>query len=195
MIFHEHQLAFNVFFIISGKVELWKAGIHTEKQIIRFAREGDLIGYRGIAMEDSRYQLSASVLEDSKICSVEKNVFTKVLKENPELSSNILLSYTKELEKVETRLRNLMNMNVREKVAESLIIIQNILGNNKDNAVPANLISLSREDIAAVAGTCKDRVVKQIAEFRNEKILAGRGKKIVILRPDKLKKIVAKFHE
>ena len=194
LIFHEHQPAFNVFFICSGIVELWKEGIYTQKQVIRFAKDSDLIGCRGVIMENSQYQLSASTLEDAKIYSVEKNVFAKVLKENPELNSNILLTYTKELEKVETRLRDLTNMNVREKVAEALLIIQDAFGNKKDNTIPLT-ISLSRQDIAAVAGTCEGRVIKQIAEFRNEKILTGNGKKIIILRLGKLKEIVKKFHE
>ena len=193
LIFHEHQPAFNVFFICSGIVELWKEGIYTPKQVIRYVKEGDLVGCRGIIMENFQYQLSASALEDSKICSVEKNVFAKVLKENPELNSHILQTYTKELEKVETRLRDLANMNVREKVAEALLILCCTLA-IKDDKTAMN-IPLSRQTIADVACTCKGRVIKQIAEFRDEKILIGRGKKIIILRPDKLKEIVRRFHE
>src|SRR3990172_3599867 len=194
LIFHEHQPAFTIFYICSGTVELWKEGIYSPKQVIRFAKAGDLIGYRGVILENAQYHLSATALENTGICSVEKNIFTKVLKENPELNSNILLTYTKELEKIETRLRDLTNMNVREKVAEALLIIQDAFGNKNDNGIP-HAISLSRQDIASVAGTSEGRTIKQIAEFRNEKILTGNGKKIIILQPDKLKEVVAKFHE
>jgi|ERR1035437_5041565 CRP-like cAMP-binding protein len=193
LIFREYDTAFNVFFIYSGIVELWKEGIYTEKQVIRFAKNGDLLGCRGIVMENSQYQLSASALEDSKIYSVEKNVFAKILKENSELNSQILQTYTKELEKVETRLRDMANMNVREKVAEALLILYNTLATKEDNV--ALNIPLSRQTIADIAGTCKGRVIKQITEFRDENILIGNGKKITILRPDKLKEIVKKFHE
>jgi len=192
-IFHEHQTAFNVFFISSGIVELWKEGIYTNKQVIRFAKGSDILGYRGIILENSKYQLSASALVDSKCYSIEKNVFAKVLKENPELNSHILLTYTKELEKVETRLRDLVIMNVREKVAEALLILYQTFTNKKDSDI-LNL-PLSRQTIADVAGTSKGRVIKQIAEFRDENILTGNGKKVIILRPDKLKEIVKRFHE
>jgi len=193
LIFHEHELAFTIYFICSGIVELWKEGIYTSKQVIRFAKCGDMLGYRGIVMEDSKYQLSATSLVDSKICSIEKNIFSQVLMENHELNSQILLTYTKELEKVETRVRDLTNMNVREKVAEALLILYHTFAAEEDNAV-LNL-PLSRQTIADVAGTCKGRVIKQIAEFRDENILAGNGKKTIILRPDKLKEIVRKFHD
>ena len=56
-------------------------------------------------------------------------------------------------------------------------------------------IPISRQSIADIAGTCKGRTIKQIAEFRDENILTGNGKKIIILRPDKLKEIVRRFHE
>src|ERR1039458_5636382 len=44
LIFHEHHPAFNVFFICSGIVELWKEGIYTQKQVIRFVKDGDFLG-------------------------------------------------------------------------------------------------------------------------------------------------------
>ena len=202
LIFHENHPAFSVFFIVSGKVELWKEAIYAQKQVIRFAMNGDLIGYRGAIMKNANYQLSATTLEDSVICSIEKNVFAKVLSENATLNHQILLNYINELEKVESRLRNLVNMNVREKVAEALLILQEtiirpeeIIGKEHKNPDQEGIrIPLSRQTIADVAGTCMGRVVKQIAEFRSEKILSGRGKNIVILKPEKLKDIVMRFH-
>jgi len=64
MIFHEHHPAFSIYFVISGKIELWKEAIYTQKQVIRFAGEGDLIGYRGAIMKNADYQLSATALEE-----------------------------------------------------------------------------------------------------------------------------------
>jgi CRP/FNR family transcriptional regulator len=203
MIFHEHHPAFSIYFVISGKVELWKEAIYTQKQVIRFAGEGDLIGYRGAIMKNADYQLSATALEESLVCSVEKNIFSKILKENSELNLAILMTYINELEKVESRLRNLVNMNVREKVAEALLILQDALikkdtkaiANSADINSDGSIIPVSRQTIADVAGTCLGRVVKQIAEFRSEKIITGRGKKISLLKPEKLKEMVSRFHQ
>ncbi len=202
MVFHENHPASNVFFVESGKVELWKEALYTQKQVVRFAGEGDLMGYRGSILSNSNYYLSATVLEDSKICSVDKTIISTVLKENTELNLKIMLNYINELEKVEDRLKNMVSMNVREKVAEALLLLQNALTRKGATAEQEEggrgkeeiHIPVSRQTIADVAGTCLGRVVKQIAEFRSEEILAGRGKKITLLRPDKLEEMVARFH-
>lgn len=192
VIFSETQQAREIFIICSGKVTKWKKGIHTHNLIIQFAKDGDILGYRG-CLENSCYHLSANALADSQICSIDKEPFFKVMEDNLELHFNILLAYTRDLHNEETRLRNMAEMNVREKVAEALLTIQNTFGAMK-NEQTLN-IELSREELASVAGISTDRVIKQLSEFRTEKLLTIKGKKITLLQPAQIIGIVGAYHE
>ena len=200
LIFYENFPASYIFFIYSGKIALWKKDLNTRKNIISFAKEGDFLGHRGSFIGNYTYRFSASTLEDSIIGSVAKDALEKVLKENPELNYNIMVSYMKELEMIESRLHALANMNAKEKVAEALLIIRDAFADKKntiqteEDTTPFSF-SISRKELSAVAGLCEGKTIRQLSEFRKEKFLNTSRSNITLLRPDKLKEIVARFHE
>lgn len=198
LIFHETFPAYNVYFVLSGIVSLWKENIYSKKQYIRFVKEGELFGFRGSVMETPTYRLSATAFEDSEICHIRKEKFVQVLQENPELHFNILLSYVKELEKIENNFCNNISMNTREKVAEALLIIHGIF-NDKQKAQTTNQALFSknilRRDIADIAGISTGKTINQLTEFRTEGIIAICRSTITLLNPDKIKEIVEKYHE
>ncbi len=192
LVFHENFPAHNIYFIASGLVALWKQNIFSKKQYIRFVKEGGLFGYRGSAIEDSTYRLSASTFEDSMIYSIRKKDFAIVLKENTGLQFKIMSRYVKELEKIETNFCYQITMNTREKMAEALLKIHNIFGGN-DASVPLKKAML-RKDIADIAGVSTGKAINMLTEFRVEKIIDTCGSEITFLNIDKIKEIVAAYH-
>jgi len=50
-------------------------------------------------------------------------------------------------------------------------------------------IALSREDLANIVGTATETVIRLLAEFKNEKLIATKGKKIEILNLNRLIKV------
>ena len=77
-----------------GKVKLYKAGGGTRGQIVRLAKEGDVLGYRAL-ISGEVYSATAEALEDTCLCFVPKDVFFKLLNSNPEISLKLMqkLSY------------------------------------------------------------------------------------------------------
>jgi len=192
LVFHENFPAHNIYFVSSGFVALWKQTIFSKKQYIRFVREGELFGYRGSAIENPTYRLSASTFEDAIIYSILKKDFAIVLKENPELHFKIISRYVKELEKVETAFCYHITMNTREKVAEALLKIYTIFGGN--NAPAPFKKAMLRKDIADIAGVSTGKTINMLSDFRSEKIVDTCGSEITFLNIDKIKEIVAAYH-
>lgn len=193
LIFHEHFPSLYIYFVVSGVVSLWKENIYSKKQYIRFVKKGELFGFRGSTMENTTYCLSASAFEDAEICHIPKEDFAQVLKENPNLHFNILLIYVKEIEKIETNFCFQASMNAREKIAEALLTIHNIFGCNGNGSSFSKKIS--RRDIADIAGISTGKTINLLTEFRTENIISTCGKTITLLNFDKLKEIVAEYHE
>lgn len=191
IIFYEGGPVTGVFFVYSGKVKVWKHSVHGHEQIVRLSKDGDILGYRG-CIEKTNYALSATALEDSHICFIEKDIFLKSLKSNPELHLNILLYYIKELRNIERMLRNMTEMNVREKVAETLLIIKNAYGKELQGKATLG-VKLLRQDIASIACISTDRLIKQLSEFKKEKMIAEKSKNITILNLKGLEEIVALY--
>ena len=176
MIFHEGQPSFLIYFIYSGVIKLWKEGLHNNGLVIRFAKEGDMIGFWS-SHENMDYTLSASALTETRLCYIKKDVFLPVVQANSSLQI-ILHDYVKELKKTEVDLRNMAEMNVREKVANSLLVFLNLFKDKLDEA--AYRIILSRKEIAALTAICEDRISKQLSEFKKEKIIVKKDKRIFI---------------
>ncbi len=167
VIFREGQPAYRIYFIKSGIVKLWKEGIHFSEQTIRFAKQGDMIGFWG-SHENNNYSLSATALTDIELGYIEKDYFLPIAQENSSLQL-IFHDYIKELKKTEDDLRNMAEMNVREKVAHSILVLLDVFKNTND--AHAYKTALSRKSIASLSAVSEDRVSKQLSEFKKENII------------------------
>lgn len=189
VIFYDFQPATFIYIIYKGKLKLWLEGVHSHDLIVSFIKDGDIIGYRGCGQKTT-YNLSATTIEDSCIYIISKDVFNDITKENQELYQQILWGYITQLGKVERRLRNMAEMNVREKTADAILFLMKEFGLEEDNSLTINL---SREEIASIAGISTDRVVKQFSEFESENLLSVHGHSIKVMDKPKLETIVKQY--
>lgn len=176
VVFYEGQPSFLIYFVSTGLIKLWKEGFHKVEQVIRFSKAGDMLGFWG-SLENKNYSLSASAITDSKVYFIKKDVFLPIVQANLSLTS-ILHDYIMELKKTEVDLRNMAEMNVREKVAHSVLELMGLFRNKIDEE--AYRIVLSRKEISSLSSISEDRVSKQLSDFKKEKIISVVGDRTVI---------------
>lgn len=191
-IFNEGSVVQGIYVIQSGKVKVMNTGYNEKKQIIRFAKSGYLLGHRGLG--DKFYQISAAAIEDSTLCFIEENIFKQLLKNDSELTYQLMLFYAEELRIAETRMKNLAQMTVEEKTAEALLLIKKIFGVEKKNGEILLDVSLGRKDIAELAGLSSEQITRCFSEFKKEKIIQAEDKKIIILKTEALYKIIRPYY-
>ena len=176
LIFYEGQPSYLIYFISHGLVKLWKEGLHNFEQVIRFSKEGDMMGFWG-SLENKNYTLSATAIMDSQLYHIRKDVFLPVIEQNSSLIV-FLHDYIKDLKKTEEDLRNMAEMNVREKVAHSILELLDLFKNKVDEN--AYKIVLSRKEISSLSAVSEDRITKQLSDFKKENIIKTDGEKIFI---------------
>jgi CRP-like cAMP-binding protein len=76
---------------------------------------------------------------------------------------------------------------VRERLAITLIILREKYKADTQNGQPI-FIEVGREDIASMAGTARENVVRLLREFKDEQIIETKGRKILVTN---IKKLVA----
>lgn len=184
-IIHEGAPVLGIYFIHDGKVKVLSNGITGRQQIVRFATNGHILGHKGFG--NDVYPISAVAMEDSDICFVENNILHELFMNNPKFTYGVMMFYSRELRKIEERIKNIAQMNIREKIAETLLLINENFGVNDNNELN---VHFTREDIAAVAGTTSEQVVRQFTDFELEGLISKKGRKIEILNLDKLKKVI-----
>jgi len=164
-----------LFFILKGTVKVFRTGINGREQIVRFAKDGEIIGHRGFGTEEY-YSIGAIALKDTVLCYFSKDILQKILHETPDFTYGMMLFYANELNKSESKVKSLSQMTVRERVVDTLLYIHRKFGElNGFLNLP-----LSRKEYADYAGTTEEQVIRIFSTLKKEELIYAKGKKIGI---------------
>lgn len=178
-----------LFFILKGTVKVFRTGINGREQIVRFAKDGEIIGHRGFGTEEY-YSIGAIALEDTVLCYFSKDLLQETLKANPKFTYDMMLFYANELNKSESKVKSISQMTVRERVVDTLLYI-----NRKFGYLNGFLnLPLSRKEYADYAGTTEEQVIRIFSALKKEKLISTKGKKIKIVAIEALKKEISEHN-
>jgi len=176
LIFYEGNRPTGLYCVNQGKVKIFQTGEDGKEQILRLAKEGDLLGYRAL-ISGEPYSASGAVMEDAVVCYIPRKTFFELLQKNSELSTNMMQLLSHDLKEAESRITGLAQKPVRERMAETILMLREFYGTDDDEVINA---SVSREDIAGIVGTSTETCIRVIADFKHEKLIELAGKRIKI---------------
>jgi len=185
IIFNEGDQVKGIYFVYSGIVKVHKHWDEKKELIYRFAKAGDMFGYRGLGNEKI-YPVSTTAINQVTVCYIDLAFFDATLQANQSLTYKLMQFYANELQDAEKRMRNLVHMEVRGRVAETLLLLRANFGLSEEGYI--NII-LSRQDIASHAGTTYETLFRILQAFVKARLIQVKGKKIFILKEATLKKI------
>lgn len=172
-----------VFFIQKGFVKVHKHWGDRE-MIVRFTKEGEIVGHRAISSENLLSPISATAMQDSVLCFIELNFFKTLLKTNSTFAYELMMFYANELQWSEQKMGSLVHLSVKERFVVNLIYLINYFGLDEENILK---IELTKTDLAAYIGTTYETVYRTISELENDKIISFRNKIVKIINLEKLK--------
>ena len=182
IIFKENNFPTGVYAIYSGKIKISKLGEEGKEQIVRFAKSGDIIGYRSILSEDY-YHATATALSDVKLCHIPKKSFLESLKNNYRLNKFILKRLASDLKKAEKKILSISQKTVKERIAETLILLHHEFGSRLNDSID---VKLSRKEIGNIAGSTIETTIRTLSEFKKDGIIKFEGKEIIVVDIAKL---------
>jgi len=187
VIFREGAFPSGIFYIVEGKVKKYKLDNDAKEKIIYVANRGELLGYHAILSED-RYPDCAAALEESRIAFIPKEDFLETLDRSKVLSKRLLKTLSHEFAVLANSLSLFAQKSVRERLALQLIVLREKYKVNFHAGMPVE-INMSRDDLASLVGTARENVVRVLSEFKEDKILETKGRKIIVLNVTRLIKI------
>ncbi|MBX7240984.1 MAG: Crp/Fnr family transcriptional regulator [Bacteroidia bacterium] len=189
-IFQQSQYAFGVYCINAGKAKLVQTGEEGKEQIVRLAKEGDVLGYRALLSGD-HYSVTAIAIEDANICFIPKETFFDVLDKESTISTQIMKRLAEDLKRAQERITNFTQKTVRERAAETLLFLKEVFGFESDGTTLN--VTLSREEMASLMGTATETTIRLLSELKNDHIIEYNGKRIRLLKIRELTKIANLF--
>lgn len=177
ILFNEGGRVNGMYFIYSGLVKVHKKWNDNKELILRFAKNGAIVGHRGLG-GDTIYPVSATALTPSDVCFIDLDFFMATLKVNPDYLLELMMFFASELKESEKRMRNLAHMSTRGRIAQSLQTLQDKFGTDAEGYIN---IEISRQDLASYTGTTYETLFKIMNELAEEKIIHMNNKRTKLL--------------
>jgi CRP/FNR family transcriptional regulator, polysaccharide utilization system transcription regulator len=177
-LFKEGEKPRGLICLVSGKVKVFKVGVGGREQILKMVAQQGFIGYHSVFSEDN-WSVSATAIEDSIMCVLEKHSLGRILKKNADLACKLIRVLAEELKFLNDRIISLTQKHVRGRLVESLLLLRDTYGYEEDGKTIQ--ISLSRDDIAHFSNMTTSNAIRTLSNLSSEGIIEIKGKKITIL--------------
>jgi len=175
---------FGLFCISKGNVKITKVGANGEESIVKIAKEGDILGHRSLITEEF-YSATATAIEDCTVCFIDKKYVMKLIEKNSSVSMHFIKRLSRDMGAAENKVASLHQKNVRERLAELLLILKQSHGIKLEKKWELD-IKLTREEMASMIGTANETLIRFMSEFREEGLIDQVGKKIFITNESRL---------
>jgi len=169
----------------SGIIKIYQTGFDGKEQIIRFAKPGDLIGYRSVVSNEPACT-TTEVIEESVLCHIPTEILLNLVKNNGNFAVELMKLTCKELGESNSYITDIAQKTVKERLAEILIHLDDEFGEDSQGVL---MISLTREELSNIVGTATESIIRLLSEFKSQNYIEINGRKIKILDKPGLKYI------
>ncbi|GHE48959.1 response regulator [Sphingobacterium griseoflavum] len=141
-------------------------------------------GYETVLLNE-KYSDNAATLEDSEIALIPKERFFELLYNKPVIAGKFIKLLSGNIREKEEQMLGFAYDTVRKRVANALVnVAEKTASSAEQDEV---LIRISRDDLAALAGTANETISRMLADFKDEKLITKEGNAIRIFSIAKLR--------
>jgi CRP-like cAMP-binding protein len=188
-LFAEGEKLNGVFCIRDGISKLSKLSSNGKDQIVKLAAKGEVIGQSSV-IADEKVNLSATALNDMRVCFIPKEKIVNPLKTNPKFTLEVLKTVVSDLKDSNNSIINLSQKSVKQRIAQTLIYLKNNYGEDDEGYLNINL---SREDLSSVVGTAIESCIRSVSALKKEGYIKISNKKTKIVDAKALERFINDF--
>ena len=171
---------------MKGKVKTYKTHEDGKDLVIDLFNEGDFLGYVAL-LEGTSYKENAESMEETELALIPRKDFEELINSSPVTSRKFIALLAKNLVDKEKQLLGIAYNTLRKKVAEALVsLLKKYHVNKKD----PYLIDISRDDLATIAGTATESLIRTLSDFKSENLIDIKSGKVVITDSRKLENLI-----
>ncbi len=176
VIYKEGNYPHYLYYIIKGKVKTYKTHEDGKDLVMDLYNEGDFFGYITL-LEGGAYKETAETIEATELALIPKKDFEDLVNSNPAIAKKFIGLLAKNILEKEKQLLGIAYNTLRKKVAEALVNMHKKYHANKKEPY---LIDISRDDLATIAGTATESLIRTLSDFKDENLIDIQRGKIVI---------------
>ena len=170
-----------LFYVISGKVKAFQINDFGKELITQIYGPGQFFGYYSL-ISNTAYFNSAIAMEEAQVKLIPKADFSMLLYNQRDFAAKFIKLIASSALDAEQHLIDMAYSSVRYKVARAIL-------NCQESSVESQQIRISREDLASLAGTAKETLIRTLSDFRREGAISIDGTYLTILDKQMLQSI------
>lgn len=183
VIYKEGHTPHYLYYITSGKVRTYKTHEDGKQLVMDLFNEGDFLGYISL-LEETAYKETAEAMEETELALIPRKEFEELLHKSPSIQQKLIKMLARNISENEQHLLGIAYNTLRKKVATALTSLHNKYKTKKNADY---YIDISRDELASIAGTATESLIRTLTEFKNEHLVdIKKDNKIEIINPKKL---------
>ena len=188
-LFFEGDPARWLVFVAQGRVKVIKHSEGGRETILSTFGPGQIVGEVGVLIGDV-YPATAQALEPTVTLSLRKDSYVDLVRTRPELAWALISELGERLQRAQEMIRSMAVEKVERRVARVLLRMASTAGERLDDAAAPGAVrinlSLSRQDIADMAGTVIETAIRTLSGFQRQGYIETKGGHIILLKPHQL---------
>lgn len=176
-IYEVNQYAKSLYFVVSGQVKCYQTNEFGKELILNLYGPNQFFGFLPL-ISNSKYEDTAQALEDTVIRVIPKADFQLLIFNNRDFAAKFIQMLANQVEHSEKQLLEFAYSSVRKRVANALLTLS--------QSTHSDTLKVLREDVAQLAGTAKETLIRTLSDFKSEHLIKIKGGEIQILDKETL---------
>jgi CRP-like cAMP-binding protein len=186
ILFKEGDDGEHLYVIVDGKLKLGTSSGDGRENLLSILGPGEMFGELSLFDPGPRTS-TATAVTDAKLLSLSHEKVIPWLRENPEVSLQLLTRLSQRLRRTNEAVGDLVFSDVPGRVAKALIDLGDRFGKTTPEGLLVNH-DLTQEELAQLVGASRETVNKALADFAGRGWLKLDGRSVLIADVDRLSK-------
>ena len=186
ILFKEGDDGEHLYVIVDGKLKLGTSSGDGRENLLSILGPGEMFGELSLFDPGPRTS-TATAVTDAKLLSLSHEKVIPWLRQNPEVSLQLLTRLSQRLRRTNEAVGDLVFSDVPGRVAKALIDLGDRFGKTTPDGLLVNH-DLTQEELAQLVGASRETVNKALADFAGRGWLKLDGRSVLIVDLDRLSK-------
>ncbi len=174
VIFLQNTRTSHIMFLKSGLVKIYKESRLGKIFILKIDTPGTFLGLMSVFGSDI-HQYSGASIDQSEVFYIDINAFRNIILQNGKYALKLIQKISNDGLFIYDRLISQSQKQLPGRIADVILYFsQEIYKSDKF------IFPLTRRELAEIAGTTKESLIRTLTEFKNDKIIEMEGSKVEI---------------
>lgn len=179
ILFHQDDEAQSMFLVKAGTLKLWKVNEDGRTITLDIRKAGDLLGENVLIEEQGVYPVSATSMEPTLVCGIDKPTFERLVTDFPTVGLAVIRNLSRRVEYLSGTLGALSEPTIEDRLYKVLWSVADEVGKTVEGG-KSIAFPLTHEEIGFLVGAHRVSVTKALGNLKESGKIRIDGKLLFI---------------